>query len=637
MHDRVLPGARMLGLLALFLALLAAGPARAQVDLGLPGMADQIAGPGMADRLATVTAHANFEKVQPSQQLVIAVVLDVEPGYHAQSNNPIQGFLIPFELTNLSAGEATVYEPIYEEGHIENYPALVMPGDPGDLSVYTGRAITYVPLEVSAEAEPGSSLTVSGQATYQICDDQNCFPPTTTPWSVEVEVVGPDASPEAGRPELFEDFDPSIWGDLKPAGSAESRVVGDASGSLLGVAFDLNQSGLLAVLLLAFVAGIIFNIVPCVLPVLPLKAMSFYEVAQHNRARCIALGIAFSLGIIATFAALAVLVLVLRAFNWGELFSRPWFAALIGIILVVMALFQFGTFSLALPSSVYSVTPRHDTYTGNVLFGILTAILSTPCTFGLFFALLTWASAQPVWIGVPAVTITGVGMAFPYLVLSAFPGLAQRFPRSGAWSELVKQVMGFLLLAIAAYFVRPLLPDQMRGPAWWWVIFTFIAAGGVFAVVRAVQLSGGRLRPVMITAVIAALVLVPSALVVYRLANPPAGWIEFTPEAFEEALATADGPVLVKFTADWCANCQTVEQTVFGTQADMDAWEEEGLTLMKADLTLPSAKGWELLRKLNPVGAIPFTALYLPGGERPVKLSGIYGADDLSAALDNQP
>lgn len=611
--------------------------ATATQEFSIPGFSGSqgAARPGATGELATVWAEANFQTAQPGQQIVVAVVLDVEPGYHAQSSEPIQDFLIPYALTGLSAEGGTVYEPVYPEGEIENYPALVRPGDPGDLSVYTGRAVTYVPVEVSSDVEPGTVLQVAGQATYQICDDQNCFAPKTVEWGVEVEVVSAAETPVEGEASLFEDFDPSVWSSLKPAGTGEDAFsVGEASGRFLGVDFDLDQSGLLAVLMLAFVAGMVFNVVPCVLPVLPLKAMSFYEVAQHNRARCIALGVAFSAGIVLTFAALAVLVLVLHAFNWGELFSRAWFAGLIALILVAMALFQFGAFSLALPGSVYAMTPRHDTYTGNVLFGILTAILSTPCTFGLFFALLTWASAQPVWIGVPAVTVTGVGMAFPYLVLSAFPGLAQRFPRSGAWSELVKQVMGFLLLAIAAYFVRPLLPEGLRGLGWWWVIFGFVAAGGLFAIVRAVQLSGGRKRPVLITALIAAIVVVPVGLVTYRMANPPAGWVKFSPEAFEASLESADGPVLVKFTADWCANCQTVEQTVFGTQASVDAWHEKGLTLIKADLTNPSAEGWGLLRELNPVGAIPFTAVYFPERDRPVKLSGIYGADDLLETLE---
>lgn len=592
-----------------------------------------------ADSRASVAAHVNFDRVQPGQQAVVAIVLDIQEGFHAQSNKPIQDFLIPFSLTALAAEPGTAFEPIYPEGHIENYPALVMPGDKGDLSVYTGRAITYIPVEVAADAKPGTTFTVRGKATFQICDAQSCFQPETKEWQVQVPVVAAGEMVSAASEELFANFDPSVWSSLQVAADRSAAPPArpppsETTVSLFGLSLDLATAGIWLVLPLAFFAGIIFNVVPCVLPVLPLKAMGFYEVAQHNRAKCLALGVAFSLGIALTFATLAALVLVMGRLNWGELFSQPWFAAAIGLILIVMALYQFGVFEFVLPQNVYALTPRHDTYTGNVLFGILTAILSTPCTFGLFAGLLVWAVAQPAWLGVSTVTVTGLGMASPYLVLSAFPGLARRFPRTGPWSEVVKQSMGFLLLAIAAYFIRPLLPDAWRGPNFWWVIFGLVAAGGIFAMVRAVQIAQGRARPMVITAAISLVILIPLGLITYSLANPPAGWVQYSPATLASAL-DADKPVLVKFTADWCANCQTVEQRVFGTQAEMDAWRDRGLTLIKADLTKPDAEGWPLLRELHRVGSIPFTAVYLPGEGEPRKLPGIYSAADLEAALEN--
>ncbi len=631
---------RIRPLLILLAILATAGSALAQDAFELPGEQPGVATMPMGE-LATVKAYLNFDRVQPGQQAVVALVLDVQPGYHAQSNKPIQSFLIPFELLNLAAEPGTVYTPLYAEGHIENYPALVMEGDPGDLSVYTGRAITYVPVQVAADAEPGSTFTIRGQARYQICDNQNCFQPETRDWEISIPVVPAGELVASANEELYADFDPSVWSSLEVATDAPAAVVQSAGASqttvwVFGWYVDLAKIGVWLVLPLAFVAGIIFNVVPCVLPVLPLKAMGFYEVAQHNRAKCLALGVAFSLGIALTFATLAVLVLVLRVLNWGELFSQWWFALGIGLILTVMALYQFGVFDFALPQGVYAFTPRHDTYTGNVLFGILTAILSTPCTFGLFAGLLVWAVAQPAWLGVTTVTVTGIGMASPYLLLSAFPELARRFPRTGPWSEVVKQSLGFLLLAIAAYFIRPLLPDAWRGPGYWWLIYGLVAAGGAYAIVRALQIAPGSFKPVAVTAGLSLALLVPLGVITYGLANPPAGWEYYSEQRLAEARAT-NRPVLVKFTADWCANCQTVEQSVFGTQEEMDEWRDRGLVLIKADLTKTDAEGWPLLRELHRVGSIPFTAIYLPGESEPRRLPGIYGAADVERALEAMP
>ena len=112
--------------------------------------------------------------------------------------------------------------------------------------------------------------------------------------------------------------------------------------------------------------------------VVPLKAIGFYEVSQHNRAKCLLFGFVFSAGLIAIFALLGLMVVVLRKFAWGEQFSNPWFLAGIVTVLAVMGFSTFGAFTVGLPQWVYRIAPRHDTYAGNFLFGILTAVLSTP-------------------------------------------------------------------------------------------------------------------------------------------------------------------------------------------------------------------------------------------------------------------
>src|SRR5439155_23644025 len=239
----------------------------------------------------------------------------------------------------------------------------------------------------------------------------------------------------------------------------------------------------------------------------PLKALGFYEVSQHNRAKSVLLGAVFSAGLIASFALLGLFVVGLKGteyqLNWGELFTKTWFRASIVTILVVMAVGTFGVFSVNVPTSVYRFTPRHDTYVGNFLFGILTAALSTPCTFGMFVGLLTWALAQPSrFVGGSLLTMVGVGMAFPYLVLSAFPELARRFPRTGPWAELVKQMMGFLLLGTAVYFARPFIEKLVRpsqnnhlaSDVFWWTLFGVVAVAGVYLLVRTMKFAK-RLTP----------------------------------------------------------------------------------------------------------------------------------------------
>ena len=619
----------------------------------IPGLpqptSPSVAAPGTGN-LAEVTATANFEQVQPGQQVVVAVVLDVEEGYHAQSHRPLQDFLIPYELKDISLEGGSAEQPLYPQGHIENYPAIAVDGD-GDLSVYTDRAVTFLPVTVASDVKPGSVLQVSGTAQYQICDDQNCFPPKNVPWSVEVPIASEAVLASGESASLFDDFEErqavAESTDAEPDDAAEAAladIVGeDAKTWSAGWAF-----------LMAICAGLIFNIMPCVLPVLPMKAWGFYEVANHNRGKSFALGLVFAAGLISVFIALAILILPLKLISWGSQFSNPWFIWPLVALLVVLGFGLFGAFTTSLPESVYRFTPRHDTYSGNFAFGALTAILATPCTAPLLPPVLLWAAAQPTTVGVMSVAAVGVGMALPYLILSLFPQLARNFPRSGPWPELFKQMLGFLMLAAAAYFAGGRL---LAAPTFWWLPIAVIATASLYLIVRTAQLSNNAL-PVGIACAIAVVALF-GGIAITPLAGtfstqaggagsgdgaaaPAGGFAHFEDEAFEAARASGR-PVLVKFTANWCITCQAIERTVYSQPDVWNALADKDVAVFKVDLTNSGVPGEDLLYELNESGGIPLTAIWIPGRREPVVISSLYTADQLQRVLavlpstDEQP
>jgi thiol:disulfide interchange protein DsbD len=300
-----------------------------------------------------------------------------------------------------------------------------------------------------------------------------------------------------------------------------------------------------------------------------------------------------------------------------------------------MSFSLLGVFTVNLPSGIYRFSPRHDTYFGNFLFGILTAALSTPCTFGMFVGLLTWSLAQPAVIGVAAIMMVGVGMAFPYFVLSAFPELARRFPRAGPWAEVIKQMMAFLLLATAVYFAQPLYQRFISQTAFWWTLFAVIAAGGIFLVVRSLQLSKSFL-PRAVCGILAMILVYPSFLAVRRLTYKPYDWQPYSEQTFATARASGN-PVLVDFTADWCGNCHFVEGFVLNSRQVVKAVRNHHIVMIKADVTNEDAPAHSLLIALNPAGAIPLTALYEPNADQPALLDGIYTVGDLVKIIAGKP
>jgi thiol:disulfide interchange protein len=574
---------------------------------------------GQSKRAEVAKAVVNVSALQPGKEAMAAIVFKVKPGFHAQSHTPTADYLVAFELKPTANPALTFGEPKYPAGKTIPF------AEPKELNVYEGEVTILIPVKVKPDAAAGP-LKIAGTISEQICDDKQCFAPEEVPFTIETEIVAADKAVQPNEPDLFKrasESAPAATAPSRPAsgGPSATGTIGSAGGPAysLPVAFGL-----------AFLVGILFNAVPCVLPVLPLKAMGFYEVSQHNRGRSIAFGVAFSLGVIAAFGTLGLLVVVLRAFTWGQLFSNPWFSTVLAVILVAMALNMFGLFTVNLPSGVYGFSPRHDTYFGNVLFGILTAALSTPCTFGLFVSILGWALTQPPAIGLLAVITVGVGMAFPYLLLSAFPEVARRFPRTGPWPEVIKQFMGFLLLAVAVFFATGWVGRVVGSHNVWWVIFALLVAGAVFLVARAVHYGKTPVATVVAIA-LALLLVVPTFFVTQALTVKPYTWQPYTAEALASARG-ANQVVLVDFTADWCANCHTVEAFVLNRASVQRDVEKYGVRMMKADLTRQDAPGWALLKALGGEG-IPLTVVYSPGANEPVQLPGLYKVDDLRSAI----
>jgi thiol:disulfide interchange protein DsbD len=266
------------------------------------------------------------------------------------------------------------------------------------------------------------------------------------------------------------------------------------------------------------------------------------------------------------------------------------------------------------------------------------AILATPCTAPLLPALLLWASLKPAAIGVPAVVMVGVGMAFPYMILSAFPELARGIPRSGAWAELFKQMLGFMMLAAAAYFAGGRL---VHGPGFWWIVVAVVAVASLYLLARTVQISKAAL-PVAISSILAVSLLGGILWWTARingLLRPAAAgaavagnWTAFTDDAFKAARESGR-PVLVKFTANWCATCQVIEGNVYQEPTVWAALRERDVVTLKADLTDSKAPGKDLLKKLNPAGGIPLTAIYPPRSDEPIVLASIYSTEALLEAL----
>ncbi|HEX8915291.1 MAG TPA: thioredoxin family protein, partial [Humisphaera sp.] len=256
---------------------------------------------------------------------------------------------------------------------------------------------------------------------------------------------------------------------------------------------------------------------------------------------------------------------------------------------------------------------------------------STPCTFGLFVSVLGVAAAQPAVVGLLLVCSVGAGMAFPYVALSATPELARRFPRSGPWAEVVKQLMGFMLLGVAVFFAQGWVGRAVGPHNVWWVIFAVVAAGGLFLVAKSLK-HGKTLRAPVVGAAVALLLIVPAFVAAQQLSVRPYEWRPYSAAALADARAK-NKVVLVEFTASWCTNCHALEAVVLNSKDVQRSVAEHKVEMIRADLSDTDAPGWALLRNELQAKGVPLTVIYSPALPEPIKLTGIYGRTALTEAI----
>ncbi len=612
---------------------------------GVPSLDSELGGSaGSAQRVTVEKTAWSESAVHPGGQITLAVVLDVRKPYHINPNDPPEDHLIPTRVwVEEPPANITVGKPQYPE------PKQVKVGylqDATTTPAYQGRTVVYIPMTVSTERSTGA-VSLNVKAKWQACDERMCYKPNQAERRLELKVVGSSTEVASQNKALFEGFDPSVFatGDLAEQTTPEGETAGGAEGEptaafgFLGVRFDLTGTGPLVtslLLLIAVAAGALLNFTPCVLPVVPLKIMSLQQQAGKP-ARCMALGASFAAGIVACFGVLGLLAFGLIAgvqrIQWGQQFSNPWFTITLGVIVGVMGLGLFGLFTPRLPKGVYKWTPSNETHKGSFLFGILTAVLSTPCTGPLLGGTLAWSVSQPPWLGVSTFLVMGVGMALPYLLLTLNPRWIHRLPRTGPGSELIKQVMGGLLIAVALYFFGIAGKGLgLWGDGFWWAVAAAITVTMVWLIGRTWQITA---RTVMRATVglVAVAIIGTGWWASAGLARPSGiGWRDYSPTTLEKA-RDAGKTVVLEFTAEWCPNCKTLERTVLQSERVRRVLARPDVVPIRVDLTSQANKqGWKKLRELGSTG-IPLTAVYRPGKEEPVRLTSIYTPDALIRAV----
>lgn len=388
-----------------------------------------------------------------------------------------------------------------------------------------------------------------------------------------------------------------------------------------------SDGSLLLYMLFALMGGFILNLMPCVFPVLSMKALSFAKNAgaSHHKQRMD--GLAYTAGVVVAFILLATILIVLRAagerIGWAFQFQQPWFLAFIVYLFFLLALSLSGVFEIGTGlMGAGSGLAQKRGYKGSFFTGVLATTVATPCTAPFMGPALGFALTQP-WLVAMAVFISlGLGMALPILVLSYVPALTRYLPKPGAWMETFKQAMAFPMYASALFFLW-VLGNQvgvmgMSLVLGTCVLFAFAAwlyqrrfsMGLIMRTVNyAVAASVFALAFYLTqTPFLQTAAQVEAAMELDADGNPVQNYEVFSTQRLNE-LQAAGKPVFVNMTADWCITCLANEQTTLSSERVQQAMRDNNITYMKGDWTNEDPEISEVLERFNRP-SVPLYVLY---------------------------
>lgn len=516
----------------------------------------------------------------------VAVVVDIEDGWHVNSHEPTLDYLIGTSFSLNEVPGFSVVNSQYPESEMLTFDFAQEP-----LAVYEGEVPVFLNIQTSDSLEPGS-YSLEGQARVQACNDQVCLAPSTIDVSIPVEVSAAGTGFQTINQDLFGDYEED-QGSVTDAFSANSSTE---------IAAMFDQMGYFWAFLGIFLIGLALNLTPCVYPMLSVTVSLFGGQAskESNIAKSFTMASIYVLGIVAMYSVLGV-VAAYTGSLFGSWLQSPWVLAGIGLLIFALALSMFGLYELQPPQWMmqkFSGAQRATGATGHFLSGLVVGVFAAPCIGPPIIALLAFVGTQgdPMF-GFLTLFIMAFGLGVPYLILGTFSGLLSKLPQSGTWMSWVKKVFGVILVGVALFYIAlAFFPVYATH-----TIPAVLIIGGIYlAFAKGSDKNEGIFKYVKWT--IGAVSVIIGLLFIQNLQKPGIQWEEYSPEKVEQAKSNGT-PVMLDFYADWCVPCLELERVTYTDPKVIEATSE--LKKLKVDLTRYESERSTELREQFEVKGVP--------------------------------
>ncbi len=531
------------------------------------------------------------------------IVAAIKSGWHINSAKPLDSFAIPTTITFDPAAAALVSAqfPPHE------LKTFAFSGS-GKLAVYEGTI--RIPFVATLK---GTARHAVATLRYQSCNDKICLPPT----SITIDVSpGTASAPAAGAAGVPSSSAPSAhFTPLSEAPKGSSALLG----SDIGTTF--TSHGLPLTLVAIFLLGLALNLTPCVYPLIPITVGFFAGQTGGRRSQRAALSSFYVLGIAITYSILGVFS-ALSGRLFGAWLQLPAVLMFFALLMLVMASSMFGLFEMQAPRFITNRSGGRAGLAGALGMGLLIGIVAAPCVGPFVISLIALVAqlASPL-MGFLLFFVLALGLGLPYLLLGIFSSGLSAIPRSGMWMVQVKKAMGFILIAMAFYFLRPLIGESIFR----WGVAASLLVGALMLFLS--RTTGGRIMRLAC----ASLLLVAG--VAFAIPTEAGSRVSWKPLQQSSLASSAGRPVIVDFYADWCIPCKELDQKTFndkGVSAELARFDR-----FKGDLTKSDDPNTQAMtRKYSIVGVPTIMLIGSDGREiRSLRLNGFEEPEQFLARL----
>ena len=558
---------------------------------------------GIENNLVKVGLYSSFDKVQKNSEIKIAIRLSIDEGWHVNSNVPNEEFLIATEVI-IDSSKIEIETIQYPKAKDVTFSFSELP-----VSVFEGEVFVGAIIKVPNSAQLGK-LEIPIRITYQACNDATCMAPNDIDTVLTLEVVDNTTPISEINGEIFSEINISY-------SKTEHAVAKNQS----GIADTLESSGLLLSLIFVFLGGLALNLTPCVYPLIPITIGYFGGQSEGKTSKLFILGVLYVLGMAFTYSIVGV-VTALSGAVFGALLQNSIVIVVIAGIFVVLALSMFGLYEIKMPDSMVAKAggARSGVF-GAFFMGLTMGVVAAPCIGPFVLGLVTYVAAKgDLFYGFIMFFFLAVGLGTPYLFLAIFSGRIKSLPRAGFWMEGVRNIFGFILIAMAIYFLDPLLPEILST-----YLLPLFLIGSALYILFIDKLANDVRGYRIFKSVFSVIIIAASVWILWPVEKQSPEWEKYTTEIYEASLNSND-KIIIDFYADWCIPCKELDALTFSDPEVIKALSE--FNSYKVDMTKTMSDETALIREKFKIIGMPTVLLIDSKGEEIHRITGFLNAEE---------